>query len=144
MCSSAGRAIMSSTAGLAATRSTIRWPRPACRSIFRPAWPTTISAEQRSVGISSRTSRRSRAAAATSVSFYFSTRMAYNNFGGPTVGVDQFSSIEAFKGGSGNDVFVGGPGNHGVDGGPGLDTLDYSAATTSVSFYFSTGLAYNN
>ena len=83
-------------------------------------------------------------AAATSVSFYFSTRMAYNNFGGPTVGVDQFSNIEAFKGGSGNDVFVGGPGNHGVDGGPGLDTLDYSAATTGVSFYFSTGLAYNN
>jgi len=34
------------------------------------------------------------------VQFDLGTGMAYNNFGGPIVGVDQFSNIEVFKGGS--------------------------------------------
>ncbi len=83
-------------------------------------------------------------AATTAVYFALSTSLAYNNFGGAAVGVDQFSGITVFKGGSSSDVFIGGPGNHIFIGGGGLDTLDYSAATTGAFFALSTGLAYNN
>ena len=83
-------------------------------------------------------------AATTGVQFDFSAGVAYNNFGGPTVSSDQFSNIEMFKGGSGNDTYIGGPGNHFIIGGSGLNTLDYSAATTGVQFDLGTGMAYNN
>ncbi len=83
-------------------------------------------------------------AATTGVQFDFSAGVAYNNFGGPTVSFDQFSNIEVFKGGSGNDTYIGGPGNHVIIGGSGINTLDYSAATTGVQFDFSAGVAYNN
>jgi len=85
-------------------------------------------------------------AATTAVQFDFASGFAYNNFGGgPTAGVDHFSNIYVFKGGSGIDTFFGGPGNHTVDGGPGgPNILDYSAATTGVEFNVATGMAYNN
>src|SRR5207253_2773928 len=83
-------------------------------------------------------------AATTPVFFAFSTSLAYINLGGSAVGVDQYSGIMVFKGGSSNDVFVGGPGNHILTGGGGVDTLDYSAATTPVTIDALHGLAYNN
>ncbi len=61
-------------------------------------------------------------AATTFVEFNFSTGLAYNNFGGPTVSVDQFSNFDIFNGGSGNDTFIGGPGYHLIDGGGGTNT----------------------
>ncbi len=82
--------------------------------------------------------------ATTSVQFDLTTGNGYNNFGGPTVGVDHFTNISIFKGGSSNDFFLGGPGNHTFDGGAGTNTLDYSAATSAVQFNLLTGTASNN
>ncbi len=82
-------------------------------------------------------------AATSPVQFNFTTNATITSFGG-SPGTDQFSSIEIFKGGSGDDTFIGGPGNHTIDGGAGTDTLDYSAATTAVQFNFSTDQATNN
>src|SRR4029078_2177632 len=75
-------------------------------------------------------------AATSPVQFDFATGRAYNNFGGPTVGLDAFSNIDIFKGGSADDVFDGGAGFHLIDGGGGNNTLDYSAATSGVQFAF--------
>jgi len=46
--------------------------------------------------------------ATTGVQFNLATGNAYNNFGGPAVGVDHFSNIAVFKGGSGGSTFIGG------------------------------------
>ena len=88
-------------------------------------------------------------AATTSVQFNLATNKATNAFNGPPPfnppGIDTFSNIELFKGGSGNDTFIGGPGNHSIDGGGGgSNLLDYSAATTGVEFDLINGFAYNN
>jgi len=83
-------------------------------------------------------------AAASGVQINLATGLAYNNFGGTTVGVDQFFNIEVFKGGAGNDTFIGGPGNHVIDGWTGVNTLDYSAAATTAQFDIAAGMAYNN
>src|SRR6266446_5342568 len=58
-------------------------------------------------------------AAVTGIQFNRATGFAYNNFGGPAVGVDHFSGIQDFKAGSASDVFIGGPGNNFIDGGAG-------------------------
>ena len=79
-------------------------------------------------------------AATTPVYFALSTSLAYNNFGGAAVGVDQFSGITVFKGGSSNDTFVGSIGSHTFIGGGGIDTLDFSANTAPVAFDVAHGL----
>jgi len=66
------------------------------------------------------------ATATSGVTFDLITDLAYNNFGGATVGVDHFSNIAIFYGGSGNDNYIGGPGHNVFVGGSGVNTLDYS------------------
>ncbi len=58
-------------------------------------------------------------AAVTGVQFNIATGMAYNNFGGVAVGVDHFSNVQIFFGGSGSTTFLGGPGNNVLVGGGG-------------------------
>src|SRR3984957_13261250 len=84
-------------------------------------------------------------AATSPVEFDLVNGLAYNNFGGATVGTDHFSNLTSFIGGSGTDLFVAGPGgDHFFNGQGGINTVSYAAATSEVYFDLVNHLIYNN
>jgi|HubBroStandDraft_4_1064222.scaffolds.fasta_scaffold00548_9 hypothetical protein len=85
-------------------------------------------------------------AATSGVQFNLFTGLAFNNFDGPMVNVDNFSNISFFIAGVGtiDNDFIGGAGNHAFNGSSSFgNILDYSNSSGLVQINVSVGVAQN-